>query len=197
MGESLHWQGGDIKARKRGVRVEGTKEVQGAANIILLCFHIPLAHYFWSKNYHRNSCRKWMKLNLIRFLGRGMGAELLRISTDQVTGMIKWGQKSKPKKIPWDSNKTAKKSLHQNSIPQKSHAEFPNHKNFPESIKWYNTKIEPFSFEYPKKSHLKSSYPKRLVPKCSYLKASWNWKFQTQKNPSIVAVIWNPDLLAR
>ena len=111
----------------------------------------------------------------------------------QVTGMIKWGQKSKPKKIPWDSNKTAKKSMHQNSIPQKSHAEFPNHKNFPESIKWYNTKIEPFSFEYPKKSHLKSSYPKRLVPKCSYLKASWNWKFQTQKNPSIVAVIWNPE----
>ena len=46
LGESLHWPGGDIKARKRGVRVEGTKEVQGAANIILLCFHIPLAHYF-------------------------------------------------------------------------------------------------------------------------------------------------------
>ena len=49
-----------------------------------------------------------------------------------------------------------------------------------ESIKWYNRKIEPFSFEYPKKSHLKSSYPKRLVPKCSYLKASWKWKL---KNP--------------
>ena len=48
----------------------------------------------------------------------------------QVTGMIEWGQKSKPKKTPWDSNKTAKKSLHQNLTPQKSHAEFPNHKNF-------------------------------------------------------------------
>ena len=32
-GESLHWQGGDIKARKGGVRVEGTEEVQGAENI--------------------------------------------------------------------------------------------------------------------------------------------------------------------
>ena len=62
-----------------------------------------------------------------------------------------------------------------------------------ESIKWYNRKIEPFSFEYPKKSHLKSSYPKRLLPKCFYLKASWNWKFQTHKSPSIVAVIWNPE----
>ena len=121
------------------------------------------------------------------------GGGKLWISSDQVTGMIEWEQKSKPKKIPWDSNKTAKKSLHQNLTPQKSHAEFPNHKNFTESIKWYNTKIEPFSFEYPKKSHLKSSDPKRFVPKCSYLKASWNWKFQTQKNPSIVAVIWNPE----
>ena len=33
LGESLHWQGGDIKARKGGVRVEGTEEVQGAENI--------------------------------------------------------------------------------------------------------------------------------------------------------------------
>ena len=62
--------------------------------------------------------------------GEGKGAGVLRISSDQVTGMIEWGQKSKPKKTPWDSNKTAKKSLHQNLTPQKSHAEFPNHKNF-------------------------------------------------------------------
>ena len=46
-----------INARKGEVRVEGTEEVQGAANIILLRFRIPLAH-FWSKNYHRISCRK-------------------------------------------------------------------------------------------------------------------------------------------
>ena len=62
--------------------------------------------------------------------GEGKGAGVLWISSDQVTGMIEWGQKSKPKKNPWDSNKTAKKSLHQNLTPQKSHAEFPNHKNF-------------------------------------------------------------------
>ena len=60
--------------------------------------------------------------------GRGRG--VLWISSDQVTGMIESGQKSKPKKTPWDSNKTAKKSLHQNLTPQKSHAEFLNHKNF-------------------------------------------------------------------
>ena len=38
--------------------------------------------------------------------------------------------------------------------------EFPNHKNFPESIKWYNTKIGPFNFEHQKKSLLKI----KLVP---------------------------------
>ena len=30
--------------------------------------------------------------------GEGKGAGVLRISSDQVTGMIEWGQKSKPKK---------------------------------------------------------------------------------------------------
>ena len=62
--------------------------------------------------------------------GGGGGRGVLWISSDQVTGMIEWGQKSKPKKTPRDSNKTAKKSLHQNLTPQESHAEFPNHKNF-------------------------------------------------------------------
>ena len=44
----------------------------------------------------------------------------------QVTGMIECGQKSKPQKILWDSNKTHKKFLHWNVTPQKSHAEFAN-----------------------------------------------------------------------
>ena len=57
-------------------------------------------------------------------------------------------------------NQNPKKSLYQNLTPQKSETEFPNHKNFPESIKWYNTKIGPFSFEHPKKSLLKI----KLVP---------------------------------
>ena len=34
LGESVHWQGRDIKARKGEVRVGGTEEVRGAANII-------------------------------------------------------------------------------------------------------------------------------------------------------------------
>ena len=40
-----------------------------------------------------------------------------------------------PRTTIWDSNKTPPKSLHQNLTPQKPHAEFPNYKNFPESIK--------------------------------------------------------------
>ena len=42
----------------------------------------------------------------------------------QVTGMIKWGQKSQSKK----------KSLDQKLTPKISHAEFPSLKKFPESI---------------------------------------------------------------
>ena len=34
LGESVHWQGRDIKARKGEVRVGGTEEVRGAASII-------------------------------------------------------------------------------------------------------------------------------------------------------------------
>ena len=41
--------------------------------------------------------------------GGGERRGVLRISSDQVTGMIEWEQKTKPQKIPWDSNKTAKK----------------------------------------------------------------------------------------
>ena len=48
----------------------------------------------------------------------------------QETGMIEWGQKLKPQKIPRASKKPPKKSLDQNLTPQKSHAEFPSHKNF-------------------------------------------------------------------
>ena len=96
----------------------------------------------------------------------------------QVTGMIKWGQKSKPKK-----------SLEQNLIPQKSHSNFPSHKNF----QWNyaamirrNYRKSSDYFEYPKKSLLKSSYSKKYVPKFSYPNKSRNQKFQTLQNPSII-----------
>jgi len=57
-----------------------------------------------------------------------------RHSGFQVWGMIEWGQKAKPKKIPRASNKTPKKSLDQNSTPKKSHAEFPSLKNFQKGL---------------------------------------------------------------
>ena len=51
----------------------------------------------------------------------------------QVTGMIEWGKKSKPKKIPWASNKP-KKITGPKLLPKKSGAEFPSHnKNFQEA----------------------------------------------------------------
>ena len=42
----------------------------------------------------------------------------------QVTGMIEWSQKLRPKKIPRASSKAPKKSLDQELTPKKSHANF-------------------------------------------------------------------------
>ena len=42
----------------------------------------------------------------------------------QVTGMIEWSQKTRPKKIRRASGKTQKKSLDQKLTPKKSHADF-------------------------------------------------------------------------
>ena len=49
------------------------------------------------------------------------------------------------------------------------------------------------SYYNPPKSLLKSSYQKKYLPKFSYPKKSWNLKFQTQKNPSIISVTWNNE----
>ena len=62
---------------------------------------------------------------------------VLQISSQ--TGMIEWGQKSKPPKTPWASNKTTPKIPGQNFTSKKSHAEFPSHKNFQKALK-KNTK---------------------------------------------------------
>jgi len=43
----------------------------------------------------------------------------------QVTGMIEWGQKSIPKKIPRGFQQNPKKSLDEKFTPKKSHAEIP------------------------------------------------------------------------
>ena len=45
----------------------------------------------------------------------------------------------------------------------------------------------------PPKIPTKSSYPKKYLPICSYPKKSRNWKFQTEKSPSIIPVTWNPE----
>ena len=84
----------------------------------------------------------------------------------QVTRMIEWGQKSKPKKIPGP-----------NFNPQKSHAKFLSHKNFQKAETvakqvWFYTLFAKLtwpgmcgnyhessdSFQYPPKSLLKSGY---------------------------------------
>ena len=50
-----------------------------------------------------------------------------------VTGMIEWGQKSKPQKIP-RASKEPKKSLDQKLTPPKSQAEFSSLKNFQKGL---------------------------------------------------------------
>ena len=123
----------------------------------------------------------------------------------QVTGMIEWRQKSKPKKIPTASNKP-KKSLDQNLSPQKSQAEFPSHKNFQRN---YTARIRgdhmqelshagtitnlQIVLNSQKKSLLKSTHPKKYMPKFFGPKKTRNWTFHTHKNPSIIPVTWNPE----
>ena len=58
----------------------------------------------------------------------------------QKTGMIKWGQKSKPQKIPRASNKPSKIPGPKRN-PQKFHAEFPSHKNFQKALNYWAWKI--------------------------------------------------------
>ena len=61
-------------------------------------------------------------INIVHLRGGGY-------SGFQVTGIIKWGQKSKPKIIPKAFNKTQKKFPEQRLTPQESHAEFPSLNN--------------------------------------------------------------------
>ena len=89
---------------------------------------------------------------------------VLQISSQ--TRMIEWGQKSKPKKIPWASNKTTTKIPGQNFTPKNSHAEFPSHKNFQKTLK--NTKNGNISLTTQK-----------ATPKNTHQ------NFLTQKNPEM------------
>ena len=69
------------------------------------------------------------------------------------------GENQKPKKVPAD----------QNLAPKKSHAEFPSLKNFQIALNDITRKTETLVLNTPKKSLLKSSYPKKNTwPKFSY-----------------------------
>ena len=107
----------------------------------------------------------------------------------QVTGMIEWGQKSKPPKISVPKC---------NPPPPKKKNPMPNFRaiKFPESIKWYNYNKSSDCFEYPKNSLLKSSCLKKYLPKFSYPPKIPNSKFQTPKNSLVIPVTWNPEYLS-
>ena len=113
-------------------------------------------------------------------------------------------------------NQNPQKFLDQNLTPQKFHAQFPSHKNFQKALKWYNMKdrnvwsVCVFLFIHsrdtrelsrifrlfwipPKKSLPKSTYQKNTCQNFPTQKISRNQKFQTQKNPSIIPVPWNPE----
>ena len=64
----------------------------------------------------------------------------------QVTGMIEWGQKSIPKKIPRASNKTPKNPWTKNLPPKKSHAEIPS-LNFQKGLNDLTRKKKPLEIE--------------------------------------------------
>ena len=57
----------------------------------------------------------------------------------------------------------------------------------------YAARALPILFTTPQKSLLKLSYPKKYLPNFRTQKKSENRKFQTQKNPSIIPITWNPE----
>ena len=100
-------------------------------------------------------------------------------------------------------NQNPKKFLDQNLTPQKSHAEFPSHKNFQKAEAvakqvWFYTlftkltllgvcgnyrKSANLLFLIPKQIPTLIKLPKKYLPKVSYPKKSQNQTFQTPQNP--------------
>ena len=123
----------------------------------------------------------------------------------QVTGMIEWRQKSKPQKIPRASNKRKKIPGPKFNLP-KIPRRISEPLKFPEELHSQDTRgsdagtvtnvqiVLKDCFERSdcsKKSLLKSTYPKKYMPKFLDPKKTRNWKFHTHKNPSIIPVTWN------
>ena len=123
----------------------------------------------------------------------------------QATGMIKWGQISKPKKVPRASNKTQKTPWTLNN-PKKSHAKFLSLKNiFGKESKFGCTLIAEqcgrdmqalswiFTlFWIAKKNLYLSSHPKKYLPNFPTPKNPRIKNFRPKKNLSIIPVTWNP-----
>ena len=123
----------------------------------------------------------------------------------QATEMIKWGQISKPKKVPRASNKTQKTPWTLNN-PKKSHAKFLSLKNiFGKESKFGCTLIaeqcgrdmQALSrifrlFWIAKKNLYLSSYPKKYLPNFPTPKNPRIKNFRPKKNLSIIPVTWNP-----
>ena len=177
----------------------------------------------------------------------------------QVTRMIEWSQKSRPKKIfrassktqinPWTKNEPPKNPmpiLWPLKLPERSNAiaqrktlkiehscsfihhtiwiymyPFPHLAVILTMLEWvletpknrgfcfnnsktrlfvlysqnYAARALPILFNTPQKIPTQIKLPKKILAKFSYPKKSQNRKFQTQKNPSIIPVSWNPEYL--
>ena len=120
----------------------------------------------------------------------------------QATGMIKWGQISKPKKVPRASNKTQKTPWTLNN-PKKSH--FWALKISENESKFGCTLIaeqrgrdmQALSrifrlFWIAKKNFYLASHPKKYLPNFPTPKNPKIKNFRPQKNLSIIPVTWNP-----
>ena len=97
----------------------------------------------------------------------------------QVTGMMEWGQKSKPKNI-----------LDQHLTPQKSHAKFLSNKNFQKALNDVTITNLHIVLITPKNPYLNEGSQKNTCQNfpTQILKS----KISNPKNPLIIPVTWNP-----
>ena len=121
--------------------------------------------------------------------------------------MIEWSQKSRPQKIPRASSKTQKNPWTKNwppknpmpilwplKVPERGNA-ITQRKTL--EIEHSCLFIHHTIWIYPSPHLILFNTPKKILtqiklPKFSYPQKFRNWKFQTQKNPSIIPVTWNP-----
>ena len=116
----------------------------------------------------------------------------------QVTGTIEWGQKSKPKKIPW-AQQNQKKIPGLKISPKKSHAEFPGLKK--PSHKTSLVRVTGALEHFQKIPMAVNQATQKILTKFSCPKKSQNGKFQPPPPPkknlrsSPSLEIWIPPLV--